>query len=83
MTQLGWQTDALCLQFDPDLFFPDKGNPAQGQRARQVCAACPVRADCLTYGMADQHGIYGGLTPLERQRLRNPRGRPLPGRTAP
>ncbi len=66
-----WTVDALCAQVDVgDLFFPDKGaNPRQ---AKQVCQACPVTAQCLDYAMAtrDNYGIYGGLTPRERMRLR-------------
>ncbi|OLT11295.1 hypothetical protein BJF78_27335 [Pseudonocardia sp. CNS-139] len=57
---------------DPDLFFPPvEVGPlcaAQIERAKRVCAACPVRADCLRWalnGLAD--GIAGGLTAEERR----------------
>ena len=33
---------ALCAQVDPELFFPEKGEPTRDAKA--VCAACPVRA---------------------------------------
>jgi WhiB family transcriptional regulator, redox-sensing transcriptional regulator len=39
-------------------------------RAREICAACPVRADCLKYATAaDEFGIWGGLDQEERRSL--------------
>lgn len=69
-----WTRDALCLQFDPEMWFPGKTDWTLGRKAKQVCAACPVTTECLIYGMHDPHGIYGGLTAMQRRRLRNPRG---------
>lgn len=72
---LSWQDRALCLQVDPDQFFPEKGAPVP--KVKQVCAACPVRPECLDYalGNGEQHGIWGGLSTGERVRLLNPRSR--------
>jgi hypothetical protein len=40
-----------------------------------VCMACPVRALCLElslrYWDVGQHGVWGGLVPAERTRLRH------------
>ena len=42
----------------------------QVERAKAICAACPVRRDCLAFalriGQAD--GIWGGLTEEERRK---------------
>jgi WhiB family transcriptional regulator, redox-sensing transcriptional regulator len=70
-----WWTLAACQSADPDLFFPISGSgPAVGQvtRAKAVCAACPVRCDCLSYALAagPLQGVWGGLTEEERRRLR-------------
>ena len=37
--------------------------------AVRICEACPVRAECLAFGIMvrDQYGIYGGL-PLRARR---------------
>lgn len=70
---LPWMDAALCTETNPDLFFPDKsGNP---NPAKRVCAACPVRVECLTYALetSQQRGIWGGLTITERRRLQKGR----------
>src|SRR5215208_5936208 len=57
---------ALCAQVDPELFFPEKGQPSGPAKA--VCAACPVTALCLaTFGPLVDHGVVGGLTAEERR----------------
>jgi WhiB family redox-sensing transcriptional regulator len=35
------------------------------------CAVCPARRPCLAYAVAagERHGIWGGVTPDERQQL--------------
>jgi transposase-like protein len=78
--EVGWQQDAACKDApDPDVFFPGKGEDAEV--AKQVCAGCPVMGECLAFALATMraadrdHGVYGGLTPAERARLR---GGPLP-----
>jgi WhiB family transcriptional regulator, redox-sensing transcriptional regulator len=80
--------EALCAQssLDPDEWFPVSHDPdtarRQAAQAIAVCAACPVRADCLELSLRHrhigQHGIWGGLLPAERAQLRLLR--PLPGR---
>jgi WhiB family redox-sensing transcriptional regulator len=65
-----WES-ALCAQVDPELFFPDKGQPSAPAKA--VCARCPVTALCLgTFGPLVAHGVVGGLTARERQQQRRP-----------
>lgn len=65
--ELEWQLDALCAQVDPDAMFPEKGGSSK--TAKQVCARCPVRAECLAFGLEDRFGIYGGLSERERRSL--------------
>jgi WhiB family redox-sensing transcriptional regulator len=40
--------------------------------AKQVCATCPVAADCLDYALADPtlRGVWGGTSSRDRSRLR-------------
>ncbi len=64
-----WRHSAACTQTDPELFFPEKGNPSR--EARAVCVRCPVRAECLTDALAQArvYGVWGGTTERERRRL--------------
>lgn len=70
---------ALCAETDPDLFHPPKGDSNNGA-ARRVCGACEVRDECLAYALDrdEQHGIWGGLSPSERRRLKHRRPGPAP-----
>lgn len=71
----GWHADALCAQSDPEAFFPEKGMSARA--AKQICAACPVAAQCLDWAIEhnERHGVWGGLTEHERVGLRRSRRR--------
>jgi transcription factor WhiB len=73
-SDLAWHEDAACVDTDPDSFFPEPG-PGISQdiaAAKRVCARCPVRSQCLAYALEhhEPEGIWGGLTPPERRRLR-------------
>jgi WhiB family redox-sensing transcriptional regulator len=51
---LNWRDQAACLDEDPELFFPvGSTGPAleQTERAKAVCADCPVRAACLDWAL--------------------------------
>jgi WhiB family redox-sensing transcriptional regulator len=64
-----WMRDALCAQTDPELFFPEPGQP--NREAKRVCAACPVRVECLEDALAknERRGVRGGLSGMERRAL--------------
>lgn len=67
--------DGAC-RARPDVdFFPSDG--AGVAAARRVCANCPVRGLCLEYAMEEgvTHGVWGGASDRERQRLRAERAR--------
>lgn len=66
-----WREQSLCRQVDPELFFGEPG--ANPNAARRVCAACPVTAECLTAGINEQWGIWGGTTYYERRQMRKQR----------
>lgn len=67
---LGWQSEALCAQTDPEAFFPEKGGSTRD--AKRICESCDVRAQCLEYALAndERFGIWGGLSERERRRLK-------------
>ena len=75
-----WRESAACRRHDPELFFPiGKTGPAVAeiQRAKAVCAACPVRAECLAFALEthQDYGIWGGRDKDERRALRRQRRR--------
>lgn len=74
-----WRDQAACRHTDPDLFFPiGTTGPAtvQTQRAKDVCASCRVREQCLEWalGTVQPVGIWGGTTETERRALRRRSG---------
>jgi WhiB family redox-sensing transcriptional regulator len=78
LTQLGnsdagyWRESAACRHADPEILFPiGTCGPAMAEidRARRICAGCPVRTCCLDWALANgaAFGIWGGLTEHERR----------------
>jgi WhiB family redox-sensing transcriptional regulator len=69
-----WRALAGCRATDPDLFFPvsvSGRSLAQVTEAKAICAACPVRRECLAFAIetGQVHGIWGGLTEEERRQV--------------
>jgi Transcription factor WhiB len=75
------QARCADAHLDADEWFPVSAQPESARReaaaAIAVCAACPVRAQCLMLSLRHwgigQHGIWGGLVPAERAALRRQR----------
>jgi WhiB family redox-sensing transcriptional regulator len=72
----GWQLSARCRGTDPSMFF--HGDNERGRRkqqrehnAKQFCAQCPVRIQCLLHSLLFQepYGIWGGIAESERHRI--------------
>ena len=73
-------TYARCAEggLDPDEWFPVSTEAGTARReaavAIAVCAACPVRGQCLAlslrYWDIGQHGVWGGLVAAERAQMR-------------
>lgn len=71
-----WGDSALCMQTDPEAFFPankayaDEYNGYNNySEARKICAECPVKGECLADALMTgdvEYGMRGGLTPRER-----------------
>jgi WhiB family redox-sensing transcriptional regulator len=70
-----WRFRAACRDAPTDLFFPAADDQGSVARAREFCRGCPVREECLAYAIINRQneGIWGGLTPEERRRLRRTR----------
>jgi WhiB family redox-sensing transcriptional regulator len=70
--------DLPCRSGDADLWFAEA--PAELERAKALCAHCPIRAECLAGALrrAEPWGVWGGQifehgAVIHRKR---PRGRP-------
>ncbi|GIH76165.1 WhiB family transcriptional regulator [Planobispora longispora] len=66
-----WRDGAACDGLPTDLFFPSK---AAGSFDKRWCRICEVRKQCLNYAMriegaGPRHGLWGGLSPAERDAL--------------
>lgn len=63
---------------DPNIFFGDsndedeKYNDEDAREAAKLCMDCPLRMTCLydAIGNSEYYGVRGGMTPGQRDRLR-------------
>jgi WhiB family redox-sensing transcriptional regulator len=67
-----------CHMGDPDMWFAE--NPVELERAKALCADCPIRRECLAAALERQEpwGVWGGEI-LDRGSViarKRPRGRP-------
>lgn len=79
---MDWRHTALCLEEDPELFFPiGSTGPAarQVEQAKVVCGRCPSVAPCLSWALetGQDSGVWGGTSEDERRTLARQRLRPL------
>lgn len=66
-----WHEHAACAGEPIATFFG-----MNATRAKKICAECAVLTECLEEALADEsldHGVRGGLTAPQRQRLRDER----------
>lgn len=85
MSEQNWRVRAACRNHDPELHFPPGGDTAprggaalrQENAAKQVCAACPVARECLTWALdtGQRYGIWGAATEQERDAMLRGGGR--------
>ena len=72
-----WQLRAACRGAESHLFFApshferkEEKDHREG-RAKEICAGCAVILPCRDYALAirEPHGIWGGLTEIERKAI--------------
>jgi len=89
-----WEALALCAdpQVDANLFLVESDDEKSRSRkqyeralAKQICAACPVKMECLNDAMlaGEHYTIRGGTTPRERTQNRESIIRELYGEDIP
>ncbi|MGN7137299.1 WhiB family transcriptional regulator [Streptomyces pseudogriseolus] len=69
---LAWAARAACQGRDLSLFFSDAEQKVR--QAKAICAACPVRRECLDEALRAEAtisaaGVFGGLTADERNEV--------------
>jgi WhiB family redox-sensing transcriptional regulator len=76
---MSWYSRARCREDSGRLFYPlegarkdQSGNRSRIRHAKELCACCPVRQDCLDYALSrpEVFGIWGGYDVAERKQLR-------------
>ncbi len=72
-----WQVKAACRGPHSALFYPPQQFERKDEKlereslAKQICATCSVKKECLEYALAirEMHGIWGGLNEVERKQV--------------
>lgn len=68
-----WLSRGACVDVPTRMFYPQQGAAATEliEAAKTICSVCEVRRECLTLAMktGEQHGVWGGLDPLQRAKL--------------
>ncbi len=73
-----WQDYAACKGMGNDVFFPEESHNSSStiyNKALSICRGCPVSRQCLMYamyweeGQFRRFGVFGGLTPRQRDQL--------------
>ena len=69
-----WKLDAACKTPDNslvDMFYPESGTHGGNHliAPRKLCLNCPVRYDCLEYGLDEPYGVWGGHSLSQRRRI--------------
>ena len=65
-------SEAACNDpsVDPEIFHPEQGGSSK--EAKKVCGRCLITDACLGYALKtnQKSGVFGGLTPSERNKLK-------------
>lgn len=67
-----------CAEVNVEIFFakdPDEpgytSSEGEYREAKKICMGCEYRIECAEWGIKNEiYGMWGGLTPRERQRMR-------------
>lgn len=85
-----WQLQAACRDADAATFFHPpqertRNRERRIQRAKAVCAQCPVVAACRQHALStrEPYGIWGGLSEDERAGILGVRSLQYPGAAKP
>jgi transcription factor WhiB len=84
-----WEERAACKGTDTEMFFPPmsanaKASPSTAlqrawNKAKEVCAECPVQPQCARDFLGEPDGVWGGMDPYERRQVRALHARKVTG----
>ncbi len=57
---MSWRDQAACAGKPTEWWFPARNDGPDVDRARSVCASCPVRDECEDAGRGEYAGMWGG-----------------------
>jgi WhiB family redox-sensing transcriptional regulator len=63
-----WRLSAACRGVGTEAFFPGRGD--QTSAKTDYCDRCTVTVECLSLGLNEKFGIWGGASELKRRTLR-------------
>jgi len=80
-----WREQAACRNYDPEIWHPlgldqpglmSPATAAAVDLAKAVCRRCPVADRCRDWAISsgERHGVWGGMTPRERNDYANATG---------
>lgn len=55
--------------YDPDLWWPERGDNDTGIMAKSLCLKCTIRWPCLRFGLREKYGIWGALSKPDRDEV--------------
>lgn len=60
---LMWQDLSVCHGVDTNMFYDDyESDAATAANTDSICKSCPVRKQCLTFGVENyEWGVWGGV----------------------
>lgn len=67
-----WMDRAACRGKNAAAMYPVNDNVKAVEYAKDICAGCPVRAECLSYALDrnEYQGVWGATTGDERKSLK-------------
>lgn len=61
---------AACVGHPLDIFFPEVEADWAYEKAKEICAGCPVKQECEEANASEPFGCFFGTTPTERLLLK-------------
>lgn len=74
-----WRIKAACRGMNVDVFYPERGDFIAVNKAKAICATCPVSQACLedVLQVNDDEGIRGGLSARQRRDMKSANRLPI------
>ena len=66
-----WMAQGACVGAPSELFFPNDTDWWIIDRAKRLCATCPIIDQCADHALThrEPYGVWGGLSEKDRRRI--------------